>query len=87
MLSYQTLAFNIHGKYIKSYKNDKFKIFAPTWSEKFMIYGSYSVSDIQDKFDYHKIIENHKRVVDNPPIRIYVNKIESKITFKIKAGC
>ena len=52
-----------------------------------MIYGSYSVSDIQDKFDYHKIIENHKRVVDNPPIRMYVNKIESKITFKIKAGC
>ena len=23
---------------------------------------------------------------DNPPIRIYVNKIENKITFKIKTG-
>ena len=25
-------------------------------------------------------------MTDNPPIRIYVNKVENKITFKIKTG-
>ena len=46
--------------------------------------GSYSVSDIQDYFEY--IIKKHQRVTDNPSIRIYVNKIEKRITFKIKTG-
>ena len=46
--------------------------------------GSYSVSDIQDNFKY--IIKKHETVTDNPSIRIYVNKIENRITFKIKAG-
>ena len=33
----------------KSYKNNKFKISAPAWNEKFDLPdGSYSVSDIQD---------------------------------------
>ena len=33
----------------KSYKNNKFKISAPTWNEEFELPdGSYSVSDIQD---------------------------------------
>ena len=41
-----------------------------------------SVSDIQDYFWY--FIENHQTVTDNPPVRIYVNKIENRITFKIK---
>ena len=32
----------------KSYKNNKFKISAPTWNEEFeLLDGSYSVSDIQ----------------------------------------
>ena len=32
-----------------SYKNNKFKIFVPTWSDKFeLLDGSYSISDIQD---------------------------------------
>ena len=37
MLLYQTLAFTIHGKYKnnKSYKNNKFKISAPTSNEEF----------------------------------------------------
>ena len=46
--------------------------------------GSYSVSDIQDYFEY--IINKHETVADSPSIRIYVNKIENRITFKIKAG-
>ena len=36
-----------------SYNNNKFKISAPTWSEEFELPdGSYSISDIQDYFEY-----------------------------------
>ena len=36
-----------------SYKNNKFKISAPTWSDEFELAdGSYSISDIQDYFEY-----------------------------------
>ena len=69
----------------RSYNNNKFKISAPTWSEEFELPdGSYSVSDIQDYFEY--ILKKHSESVDNPSIRIYVNKIENRITFKIKNG-
>ena len=68
-----------------SYNNNKFKISAPTWNEKFELPdGSYSISDIQDYFEY--ILKKHSENVDNPPIRIYVNRIENRITFKIKTG-
>ena len=68
-----------------SYNNNKFKISAPTWSEEFELPdGSYSVSDIQDYFEY--ILKKHSESVGNPSIRIYVNKIENRITFKIKNG-
>ena len=68
-----------------SYNNNKFKISAPTWSEKFKLPdGSYSISDIQDYFEY--ILKKHCGNVDNPSIRIYVNKIENRITFRIKSG-
>ena len=63
-----------------SYNNNKFKISAPTWNED----GSYSVSDIQDYFEY--ILKKHSESVDNPSIRMYINKIENRITFKIKNG-
>ena len=33
-----------------------------------------------------KIFKKHGERNDNPPIRIYVNKIENRITFKIKSG-
>ena len=74
------------GKNIKSsYNNNKFKISAPTWNEEFELPdGSYSISDIQDYFEY--ILKKHSESVDNPPIRIYVNRIENRITFKIKSG-
>ena len=39
----------------KSYNNNKFKISATTWNEEFELpNGSYSVSDIQDYFEYLK---------------------------------
>ena len=50
-----------------SYNNNKFKISAPTWNGKFELPdGSYSVSDIQDYFEYvlkrdgEKILINHQ---------------------------
>ena len=59
-----------------SYNNNKFKISAPTWSDEFELPdGSYSISDIQDYFEY--ILKKHSESVDNPSIRIYVNKIKS----------
>ena len=56
-----------------------------TWNEEFELPdGSYSVSDIQYYFEY--ILKNHETFTDNPSIRIYINKIENRITFKIKKG-
>ena len=71
-------------KNIKSEYNNKFTIFAPTWNEFDLPDGSYSVSDIQDYFEY--IIKKHKTIADNPPVQIYVNKIKNRIVFKIKTG-
>ena len=68
-----------------SYNKNKFKISAPTWSDEFQSRDrSYSISDIQDYFEY--ILKKHSENVDNPSIRIYVNKSENRITFKIKNG-
>ena len=46
--------------------------------------GSYSVSDIQDYFEY--ILKKHGENADKPPVQICVNKIENRVTFKIKNG-
>ena len=68
-----------------SYNNNKFKISAPTWNEEFELPDeSYSISDIQDYFEY--ILKKHSESVDNPSIRVYINRIEYRITFKIKNG-
>ena len=40
------------------------------------------MSDIQDYFEY--ILNKHSENVDNPSIKISVNKIENRITFKMK---
>ena len=69
----------------KSYKNNTFKISAPIWNEEFALPdGSYSVSDIQVYFEY--LLNKHETVTDNSSIKIYINKIENRITFKIKTG-
>ena len=68
-----------------SYKNNKFKISAPTWSDEFELPdGSYSISDIEDYFEY--ILKKHSESLDNPPIEIFVSRNENRITFKIKNG-
>ena len=70
---------------IKSSYNNKFKISTPTWNDELELPdGSYSVSDIQDYFEY--ILKKHGEDIDEPSVQIYVNKIENRITFKIKDG-
>ena len=42
------------------------------------------MSDIQDYFEY--ILKKHRENTDKPSVQIYVNKIENRLTFKIKYG-
>ena len=68
-----------------SYNNNKLKISAPTWNDKFESpAGSHSLLDIQDYFEY--ISEKHGEDADELSVQIYANKIENRITFKIKNG-
>ena len=68
-----------------SHNHNKFKISAPTWNDEFKLPdGSYSVSNIQDYFEY--ILKKHGENTDKPSVQIYVNKIENRVTFKIKNG-
>ena len=46
--------------------------------------GSYSVPYIQDYFEY--TLKKHREDIGKPSIQIYVNKIENRVTFKIKNG-
>ena len=68
-----------------SYNNNKFKISAPTWNDKFELPdGSYSVPDIQDYFEY--ILKKHGEDIDKRLVQIYVNKIENRVHLKLKRG-
>ena len=72
-------------KNIKSEYNNKFKISAPTWNDTFDLSdGSYSVSDIEDYFEF--IIKKYETLAENPSIQIYPNKIKNRIIFKVKTG-
>ena len=73
-------------KNIKSeYKNNKFKISAPTWNDTFDLPdGFYSIDDIQDYFEF--IIKNHETLTEDLPIEIYPNKMKNRIVFKIKTS-
>ena len=68
-------------KNIKSeYNNKKFKICAPTWNDETDLPdGSYSVSDIQDYFEF--IIKKHETLAENATVQIYPNKIKNRIVF------
>ena len=46
--------------------------------------GLYSISDIQDYFEY--IIKKYRTKANNPPVQTYANKIKNRIVFKIKTG-
>ena len=47
-----------------------------------IILGSIVID--QNYFEY--IIKKHETLFDNPPLRIYINRIEHEITFVIKSG-
>ena len=68
-----------------SYNNNKFQISTSTWNNQFELPdGWHSVSNIQDYFEY--ILKKHGENTDKPSVQIYVNKIENRVTFKIKNG-
>ena len=72
-------------KHKSSYNNNKFKISALTRNDKFELPdGSYSVSNIQDYFEY--ILKKHVENIDKPSVKIYVIKIEKKLHLKLKNG-
>ena len=68
-------------KYKNLYKNNVFIILVPKFN---LLGGSYSISYIQDCFEY--IIKLHQAFADNRKIQIYINKIEIRITSEIKNG-
>ena len=69
-----------------SCKNNRFKISASTWIEEFELpYGSYSISGIKDYFEKN-IKKKHGEKTVNLSMKIYINKIENRVTFKIKTG-
>ena len=62
-----------HAKIINS------KVYGRIWNEEFELPDwSYSVSDIQDYFEFF--------FKKNPAVKFYINKIENRIKFQIKAG-
>ena len=69
-MAFANLSIYYTWKSIKSkYNNNKFKISAPTWNNTFDLSdGSYSISDIQDYFEF--ISKKQKTLTENPPIQI-----------------
>ena len=64
-------------------KNNKLKISAPTSNDEFDLPdGSYSISDIQDYFEF--IIKKDETLTENRSIQIYPNKIIKRIVFEVK---
>ena len=59
-------------------QKNKFKISTPTLNDTFDLPdGSYSISDIQDYFEF--IIKKHETLTENLPIQIYPNKIKNRV--------
>ena len=75
-------------RYEKVIKNNKFKISAPTWNEKF----DRKKNEIRIVFciRYSRLflvyLKKHGEKTGNPSRRMYISKIENRITFKIKTG-
>ena len=86
MISLSNLSVYYRWRNIKSScNNNKFKISAPAWNDKFELPdGSYFVSDIQDYFEY--VFKKHGENTDKSSAEIYVNKTENRVIFKIKDG-
>ena len=69
----------------KQYKSNKLKIIASTWNDEFKLpNGSYSVWYFQDYIKY--IIKNHETLSTISPIRVYINRANNRLVFKMKDG-
>ena len=69
----------------QQYENSKLRIVGPTWNDVFELSdGSYSVSDIQDYIGY--IIKKQDTLLTNLSTPIHINRINSRLLFKIKDG-
>ena len=66
-------------------KHLKFKTSAPTWNDEFELPdGSYSISDIQDYFEY--ILKKYGEDIDKRSVQIYVKKLKKGLHLKLKIG-
>ena len=85
MLLYQILAFIIHRKIKKSHKkiiNLKYLLLHGMKSLNYLMgHILYQIF----KITLNTLKKKHVKKTNNSPIRIYVNKIENRITFKIKS--
>ena len=86
IISLSNLSIYYTWKIIRSpYNNNKFKLSPATWNDKFELPDwLYSVSNIQDYFEY--ILRKQGENTDNPSVQIYVNKTKNRVTFQIKNG-
>ena len=72
-------------KYKKLIQQEKFKTSTPTWNEEFKIPdGSYSVSDIQDYFEY--ILKKHGKILIRRQYRYILIKLKIGLHLKLKTG-
>ena len=61
------------------------QISAPAWNKTFNLPdGSDFIKDIQDYFEF--TIKKHETLTEDPPVKIYPNKIKKRIAFKIKTS-
>ena len=79
VLLYQISVFIRHGKNVKSsYNNNKFKISAPTLNNTLELTdGLYSVSDIQDYFEY--ILKSMEKMLMIHQYKYMLIKLKIKI--------
>ena len=67
-----------------SYKNNEFKIFAPVWNNKFECQADHILNQVEDYFEY--ITKKNETFANNSAIKIYIKKMENRITFKMKTA-
>ena len=67
-LSNLSIYYNTWKNIKNSYNNNQFEISTPKWNDEFeLLDGSYSVSDIQDHFEY--ILKKHGEYIDKPSVQ------------------
>ena len=84
LIALSNLSIYYTWKNIKSsYSNNKLKISAPTWNDKFELPDeSYSVSDIQDYFEF--ILKNMEKILMNHQYKYMLMKSKIGLHLKLK---